>query len=176
MGRRSRKRRAEPAPAKPVPAKPAPAAAGPSRSERSEARNAAVRAQLEPLAPGERPLAVTVGSVVAFVLAVANIVLWAVGVGIKGQHNSASGIIVFAGLMVAMGLGMWQARYWAVLGFQALLALTVLIAALSLTVASNLAAVALSASIVVLGGALFWFMVKAMARIQMPERRPSRPS
>jgi hypothetical protein len=64
---------------------------------------------------------------------------------------------------------MWKLRYWAVLGFEALLALTVLIAGLSLTVASNVAAVALSGGICVLGGWLFFKLVKAMARIQLPE-------
>ena len=39
-------------------------------------------------------------------------------------------------------VGMWNQRYWAVLGFQSLLAITIVVAALSLLVASNVAAVA----------------------------------
>ncbi|HEX5896975.1 MAG TPA: hypothetical protein VFY47_11665, partial [Thermoleophilaceae bacterium] len=57
------------------PAEPAeprePAAGGYSRSR---AKNAAARAALEPLAPGERPTAVTVGAIVAALLAVANLI------------------------------------------------------------------------------------------------------
>jgi hypothetical protein len=59
-----------------------------------------------------------------------------------------------------------------VLGFEALLGITVAIAALSLLVASNLAAVALCLVIIGLGGWLFWKLVRVMARLQAPERRP----
>jgi hypothetical protein len=67
---------------------------------------------------------------------------------------------------------MWHHRYWAVLGFEALLGITVAIAALSLLVASNLAAVALCVVTIGLGGWLFWKLVRVMARLQAPERRP----
>jgi peptidoglycan/LPS O-acetylase OafA/YrhL len=58
-----------------------------------------------------------------------------------------------------------------VLGFEALLAYQVIVAALSLAVASNWWAVALCVVVIVLGGWLFWKLIRAMARIQMPERR-----
>jgi aspartokinase-like uncharacterized kinase len=48
---------------------------------------------------------------------------------------------------------------------------TIIIAALSLAVASNLTAVALCLVIVVPGGWLFWKLVRVLARLQMPERR-----
>jgi hypothetical protein len=73
--------------------------------------------------------------------------------------------------MLVAAYGMWRARYWAVMGFQALLAITIVIAGLSLTVASNAAAVALCAAIVGFGGWLFWKLIRAMARLQMPDRR-----
>jgi hypothetical protein len=73
--------------------------------------------------------------------------------------------------MLAAAWGMWNLKYWAVLGFQALLAVTIIIAALSLAVASNLAAVALCLAIVVPGSWLFWKLVRVLARLQMPERR-----
>lgn len=183
MGQRSRKRgrRAQATPgttrtASPSPAPaPAPArdAAKPARV-RGEARNAQVRASLVPLAPGERPRAVTVAAIVALVLAVANVALYAAGLKLqsKGAGSTGLGVFIFAGIMLAAAAGMWRAKYWAVLGFQALLALTVLIAALSLVRASNLAAVALCVAILGFGGWLFWKLVRALARIQMPERRP----
>jgi hypothetical protein len=67
--------------------------------------------------------------------------------------------------------GMWNLRYWAVLGFQALLAVTIIIAALSLAVASNLLAVLLCLVIIVPGSWLFWKLVRVLARLQMPQRR-----
>jgi hypothetical protein len=140
---------------------------------RTEAKNAAVRAELEPFAPGERPRTIQVAVATAVFLALANVIAFAAGVRVKGQESQTSGVVIFGALMLVAAWGMWNLRYWAVLGFQALLAITVIIAGLSLLVASNLAAVALSGSVTVLGGWLFWKLVRTMARIQLPERRPS---
>jgi amino acid transporter len=126
---------------------------------RGEAANEAARAELEPLKPGERPPALIAAVIVAAALGIANVALY------------AAGAIAFAVLMGAAAWGMWNLRYWAVLGFQALLAVTIIIAALSLAVASNLTAVALCLVIVVPGGWLFWKLVRVLARLQMPERR-----
>jgi hypothetical protein len=65
---------------------------------------------------------------------------------------------------------MWRARYWAVLGMQTLLAITIIACSLALMVASNAWAAALAVGLIAGAGSLFWFLVKAMARIQMPER------
>jgi hypothetical protein len=40
-----------------------------------------------------------------------------------------------------------------------------------LLIASNVLAAVVCVVTIVLAGTLFWYMVKAMARIQMPERR-----
>jgi multisubunit Na+/H+ antiporter MnhC subunit len=69
-----------------------------------------------------------------------------------------------------VAVGMWRARYWAVLGMQTLLALAIVISSLWLLTANNLAAVVLALAVLSLSGTLFWFLVKAMARIQMPQR------
>jgi hypothetical protein len=162
VGRRSRK--ARPSEVAPEPAEPR------EPRLRGEAANEAVRAQLEPLAAGERPRAVTVAVVVAVALAVANVGAYIGGARVEGKSGSLSGVLLFAAILLAAAWGMWNLRYWAVLGFEALLALTVLIAGLSLVVASNVAAVVLCLFITVLGGWLFWKLVGAMARIQMPQR------
>ena len=65
---------------------------------------------------------------------------------------------------------MWRARYWAVLGFQALLAITIVLGCLALLTAVNVAAVVARVAIIGLAGTLFWFLVKALARLQMPTR------
>jgi lysylphosphatidylglycerol synthetase-like protein (DUF2156 family) len=136
---------------------------------RSRARNEAVRAALEPLPEGERPPAVTVGSIAAGALALANLVALIVGYDphkLSKTAASALGIV----LLTALSLGMWRARYWAVLGMQAILAIAIVISALALVRAGNLRAVLVVASIIVPSAVLFWFLVKAMARIQMPDR------
>jgi len=164
LGQRSRRReRAAEQPAR------SGASAGPSRGER---RNAEVRRRLEPLGPGERPGAVTAAAVLAIVLAIGNNVFLIVGVKVGGKQPAVGGVVAFSALMVAAAVGMWRARYWAVLGFEALLGVSILIAALSLTVASNWQAVALCLGTIAICGPLFYKLVRAMARIQMPQRRP----
>ena len=164
MGRRSRKRRA---PGSAPVRRPASAPAEPSRSER---RDAEARATLQPLAPGERPLPVTVAAVVAVLIAAANLVAWIAGAEINGKHTGVGSVLIFVAIMLTAAWGMWRGRYWAVLGFQALLAITLIIVALALVVASNARAVILCVAILLPGGWLFWKLVRSMARLQMPDR------
>ena len=138
---------------------------------RSELKNAEARAKLVPLAEGERPTAVTVAFWITVALLVVNGVLAFSGYEVRGSKPPISGEIVFLALMGFMAWGLWRARYWAVLGLQALLALGMLGSGLSLPLAADLVSAVLAAAIFLACGTLFWFLVKAMARIQMPERR-----
>jgi hypothetical protein len=65
---------------------------------------------------------------------------------------------------------MWRAKYWAVLGFEMLLGIALVGAAISLLRASNAQAVLLCFGIFAACGPLFWFLIRAMARLQMPSR------
>jgi hypothetical protein len=176
MGKRSRKpRHVEPPPSS-VAAKPAPPTPAPSggdrmkaRYARSEARNEEIRQSLEPLAPGERPGAVTVAAIVAFVLGVANTVALVLGETIGGDEVTIAGVGLSAVLFVC-AIFMWQARYWAVLGFQALLVIQIIIAAGALLVAPGWWQALVLATLVLLGGWLFFKLVRALARLQMPAR------
>ncbi len=136
---------------------------------RGREKDAAARAALKPLAPGERPTAVTVGAIVAAVLAVANLVALVLAYD-PDEPNKAVTTVLGLAILVTVAIGMWRSRYWAVLGMQTLLALTMIASSLALLRASNLAAVVLAFALVGLSGTLFWFLIKAMARIQMPER------
>ena len=111
----------------------------------------------------------------AQVLGLANVVLLAVGYEIEDGSSSVAGALVFAALMAVAAIGMWQVRYWAVLGFEALLGIAISFAALSLLVASNITAVLLCLAIIGVAAPLFWFLIRAMARIQLPARRPREP-
>jgi hypothetical protein len=137
---------------------------------RSRERTEAVREQLEPLAPGERPLAVTVAAVLAALIALANLVLFAAGWEVQGQEPSTSGTLIFCAIMALAAAGMWARRYWAVLGFEMLLGVAIVGAAISLLRASNLAGVALCVGLIAVCSPLFWFLIRAMARLQMPSR------
>jgi hypothetical protein len=136
---------------------------------RGRAKDEEARAKLKPLAPGERPTAVTVGAIVSAIAALANIVSLALAYD-PDEVNKSFSTALGAGLLILIAVGMWRARYWAVLGLQALLAITMIGAALALALAGNLWAGALAFLILASSGALFWFLVKAMARIQMPKR------
>ncbi len=65
---------------------------------------------------------------------------------------------------------MYGRRYWAVLGFEALLAFQMLVTSLALVVASTLLAAGVCLLSVGLGGWLFWKLVRVMGRIQAGER------
>jgi hypothetical protein len=140
-------------------------------SRRYEERNAEARAKLEPLEPGERPRAVTVGAIVSAVLAViftVSAVLAIAGVDAGDRDIKPLPIVTFAVVFWVMAVGMWRARYWAVLGFQTLLLLMMLASAFGLVVVNSVLQ-AVGTTLLLLGsGALFYFMIRAMARIQMP--------
>jgi hypothetical protein len=150
---------------------------------RTEAKNQAAREALEPLAENERPTVVTIGAVISALIAISAIVGYLAGVevtkfgsdGIQQGEDKAPllSIVAVVALMGTMAWGMWRARYWAGLGFQALLVLVLVSASLGLVQATTWTQ-ALGTTLLIAGaGALFFFMIKAMARIQMPERRPS---
>ncbi|HEU4703934.1 MAG TPA: hypothetical protein VFS37_15745 [Conexibacter sp.] len=142
------------------------------RRRSSEERNAEVRAQLEPLADGERPGWVTVAAVVAAIVGVLNVGLYVAGVRV--EDSTLAGTVGVGAVLLMAAYGMWRARYWAVLGFQVLLGISCLIATLSLFVASNAWGAIRAGLVLAICGTLFWKLIRAMARIQMPERRPVR--
>lgn len=139
---------------------------------RYEERNRAAREKLEPLEPDERPLIVTIGAVVSGAVAISVVVAYALGATVNGDRPNIVQVIVPALLMGMMSFGMWRMRYWAVLGFEAILALLILAAVLGLVSATAAGPIIANVVLVAIAGTLFYFMIKAMARIKMPERTP----
>lgn len=150
------------------------------RTARTEAKNQAARDALEPLEPEERPMVVTVAAVISALLVLGTLISYIAGVEVStfddfGTKTGESKPNLFftavsSGVLGLMTYGLWKARYWAVLGFQTLLILLIVVTILALVQATEiLRALALFAF---LAGAsvLFYKMVKAMARIQMPDR------
>ncbi len=152
-----------------------------ARAARTEAKNQAARDALDPLEPDERP---TVrhrrGGASPALLVLGTLITYAAGVEVStfddfgtktGEEKPNLFFTVVSSLVLGlMTYGLWKARYWAVLGFQTLLILLIVITILALVQATEiLRALALFAF---LAGAsvLFYRMVKAMARIQMPDR------
>jgi hypothetical protein len=140
-------------------------------ARRYEERNADARAKLEPLEQGERPRAVTVGAVVAALLALVfsvSAVLAIAGVHAGGRDIKPAPIVLFAGVFWTMTVGMWRSRYWAVLGFQTLLLLMMLASAVGLVAVSSVFQAVGTTLLLIGSGLLFYFMIRAMGRIQMP--------
>ncbi len=164
MGQRSRKRGRRDKPA-------AVAVAGAVRPSRSERRDAAVRATLTPIRPGERPWVITVGAILAALNGLVQLILFLSGVKLKvaGTRPAAFSVIAFAVLMFVCAAGMWRMRYWAVLGFQALLAIVILTFGLVLVRANSAVGAVISLAVVLIGGFLFYKMVRVLSRLQMPK-------
>ena len=114
----------------------------------------------------------TVAAVVATVFGAGNLVAFAAGLTVNGARPAVTLVVGQSVVLLVAAWGMWRARYWAVLGMQALLALLIISFALFLLIAASTAVqILLAIGVIGAAGALFWFLVKAMARIQMPERR-----
>jgi hypothetical protein len=141
-------------------------------ARRAEARSQAAREALEPLEEGERPLVVTLGSGVSALICVSILVAYAAGAEVDGERPNLAQVLAPALLMGVMAWGMWRARYWAVLGFQVVLLFLIIATALGLVQAGSAGQVIGNLAVLVLAGTFFYFMVKALARIQMPDRRP----
>jgi hypothetical protein len=109
--------------------------------------------------------------VIALVLGVVNVVLFFAGVKPKvgATHPHLVEILVFAGLMVMCAAGMWYMRYWAVLGFQTLLAIGILGFSLALVRVSSFVWGAVCVAVILIGGFLFVKLVRVLSRIQMPK-------
>jgi hypothetical protein len=140
---------------------------------RAEERNREAREALEPLAEGERPTVVTIGAVVSALIAISIVTGYLAGGEVNGDAPKLPQVVAPALIMGVMAWGMWHARYWAVLGFQVILVFLIFSAAFGLAVqASTVAQFAATLGLLAVAGSFFYFMVKAMARIQMPTRLP----
>jgi len=143
-------------------------------AERSRSEELA-RAALTPLAGEERPTPLLVAVAVCVLLAIA-VLVGALSVhDLARRGGSLPGALFIAALLAMLARGMYARRYWAVLGFEALLAFQILVTSLALVVASTIAAAAVCVLSVGLGGWLFWKLVRVMGRIQAGEQRDRPP-
>jgi hypothetical protein len=154
-------------------AQPAPETGRPRGYAASREKDEAARRALKPLPKGERPMAVTVGATCAALLALANLV-GLIG-GYSGDSRATVWLIGGSLVMALVAGGMWKARYWAVLGMQTVLAFVIVGTALGIALGTYSALKLLGLiALLLASGVLFWFLVKAMARIRMPDRPGAR--
>jgi hypothetical protein len=138
--------------------------------QRAQPRRAAALEPLRPLAPEEWPVPLRIAIGVAVVLAVGVCVSVATVHNLARHGGSLPGGLFLAGALFLLAWGMFQRRYWAVLGFEALLAFQIIVTSLALIVAETLLAAGLCALSIGLAGWLFWKLVRVMGRIQAGER------
>lgn len=136
---------------------------------RGEERDEQIRSDLEPLAPGERPGAVTVAALIAATLGLANLIAFVAGAEIDGRRPEPTAIATFCAVMAILAIGMWLCNYWIVLAFQALLTIVVIVFCLFALRASDIWGALVCTVIIVGAGWLFWKLVRAMARMQMQQ-------
>jgi hypothetical protein len=143
----------------------------PPTIEKPKSKDDLAREELVPLEEGERPLAVTIGAIVAALLGFSNIVGLIAGIKVGGDKPQAGAVLLPTALMFVAAVGMWRARYWAVLGFQTILAFLIVLLSVVLVKAETAVQVFLLVMVIGAAGTMFWFLVKSLARIQMPSGR-----
>ncbi len=121
---------------------------------------------LQPLGEHERPVPLRVAVAVALVLALGVCVGLATVHDLSSHGGSVPGGLFLVVVLVALAWGMWGRRYWAVLGFEALLAFQIIVTCLALVVAETLLAAGVCVVSIGLAGWLFWKLVRVMGRIQ----------
>ena len=147
----------------------------PTREQRllaRQARELEARASLRPFGPHEHPVALRVAAALAVALALGVCVSVATVHDLSRHGGSLPGGLFLAGVLLLLAWGMYERRYWAVLGFEALLAFQIIVTSLALIVAETLLAAGLCALSIGLAGWLFWKLVRVMGRIQAGERAP----
>ena len=138
---------------------------------RTEAQNAAARARLAPLAPGERPWPLQISVALAALAALANLIAYVAGAKLQGGKLQTSELVPFVVIMVILAGGMWRRSGAAVLLFMALLTIIVVLFSLFLIEASNFLGVVVPLLFICGGGYLFWKLVRVLGRIQAPQSR-----
>jgi len=132
---------------------------------RSRAKTEAIQAGLEPLGPDERPLGIKLAVALAVFIGVASLVGAVVGAG--GEAPVVG--VAWALAMFALAAGLWARIYLVLLLFQALLAISIIVSALSLAFASNVLGALVALAVIALCSPVFWLLVRVMARLQVPQ-------
>ena len=151
----------------PPPAESACAAATPAAA-RATTRSARTSCRSR---PASARAIVTFAAIVAFVFAVANVATALTGNDISSATGDPSvATAVTTALLLVAGFGMLARQYWAVLGFETILGLQIVFFSLYLIGVQTWWHAIIPIVAIGLLGWLFWKLISAMARLQMPKR------
>ena len=138
----------------------------------AEEKNAAVRAGLQPLAPGERPRVLKIAAIYCALLPTANLTALALNSGSLDTQAKVLSII-FAVVLYAIAIGMWRAVYGALISFQGFLVLSLVLGTFRLIFATSWVELVALIAILGISGWLFWKLIRIMGRIQAGSRPPA---
>ncbi|WP_210495525.1 hypothetical protein [Patulibacter sp. SYSU D01012] len=135
---------------------------------KAEQKNVAAREALEPLHGDERP-GVVVAAVVWLALIAAGMVYTAITAEGDNAGSTRLGNVAMIVLIVVAAVGTWRLKYWAILGTQTILALSIVIGFVALVTLTKAWLVPLAVAQPLISAVLFFRMVKVMARVQKAE-------
>ncbi|MDQ8044670.1 MAG: thiamine phosphate synthase, partial [Patulibacter sp.] len=145
------------------------------RRASAEERNEAVRSELRPFAPGERPAPAAIASFLIAAIGLVNLLLLAIGYEPRESLRTTDATvaqIVFGIAALGLSVGVWRLKAWALLITEALLGITALTTFGGLILANSFhAAIALVVAMLVAGW-LFYRLVRVLARAQSPRHLP----
>lgn len=132
---------------------------------KAEVKNQAAREALEPIAPGERP-PVLIAAVVWCLLIAAGMVYSVIAASGENANGARLGNGLTLLLILVAVVGSLRLKYWAILGVQTILALSIVIGLVALTALTKEWLLPLAIAQPLVSGVLFYKMVKVMARVQ----------
>lgn len=143
------------------------------RRKTSEERNAAARANLRPFEPGERPAQAAIAAILVAAIALTNLLMLVIGYQPRASlRNEQTQIAqaVFGLAAIGLAVGVWHLKAPALLILQAVLVFSTLLAFAGLITAQTIGEAVLLTAIVVISGALFYTLIRVLARAQTPAR------
>ena len=145
------------------------------RRASAEERNAAVRAQIRPFEPGERPAAAAIAAILVAAVALTNVFLLFIGYEPREELRGSGGKLgqVLFGIAAAvLAVYVWKLKAWALLALQAIFAVSSLLLFASLLYAQSVAGAFVTVLALGVIGWLFWKLVRVLARAQAPPNAP----
>ncbi len=145
------------------------------RRKSAEERNAAIRAEIKPFAPGERPAPAAIAAILVAAVALTNLLMLAIGYQPREALRTDTGTAAQATFGVAatiLAVFVWRLKAWALLVLQAMLAVSALALFASLLYVQRVSGAVLTLVALGIVGWLFWKLVRVLARAQAPASRP----